>query len=438
MSDARTRDVTDAPEPGPAHGSALFRLEPDAVRCPHRLFDLLRDQAPVSWIPEIEAYAVTRYDDVQTVLRAPDVFSSAQATGPVQMRQTREAAAALLEEDPDREAVLRRASAGRTPVLLRSDPPLHQRQRSLVGRAFTPRRARESEPVIVEIAESLCDQMADQDDVDLVRAFAVPLPLTVIADRLGVPRQDMDRFKQWSDDFVVAIGNHDLSSGQLLDMLRSQAEFFEYFTARIEQAAAAEPTPDILSDVVHARTEDGEGLSVPEMLGMFSQFLTAGNETTTKLIASGVLRLLEDPELLAEVRADPARIEHFVEETLRLDAPVQGLFRVATRDTEVGGVAIPEGAAVWLVYASANRDDDVFGCPAELDMGRDNARQHLSFGFGEHFCVGAALARLEAAIGLRVLLDRFPKLALSPRHVSEYEPSYVLHGLRALWVRPRG
>ena len=416
---------------GPAAGHPLFRLDEAAVACPYPLYETMRRDDPVSWVPEIEAFAVTRYADVQHVLRDPLTFSSAEATGPIQMRQTRDAVLALADRGEAAAAVLRRADRGRTPVLLRADPPLHGRQRSLVARAFTPRRAKEAEPIIRQVAADLLD--AVDDPFDLVAAYAVPLPLTVIADRLGVPRSGMATFKRWSDDFVVAIGNHDLQPDQLLAMLRSQAEFFESFTALVEEAAARPPTGDILSDVVHARTDDGEALSLPEMLGMFSQFLVAGNETTAKLLTSAVRLLLADHDLEAAVRADLTLIEPLVEEVLRLEAPVQGLFRTATVDAVVGGTEVPAGSALWLVYASANRDGDVFTGPDELRLDRDNGRQHLSFGLGEHYCVGAALARTEAQVGVEVLLERFPTLTVVDRPV-EYEPSYVLHGLRALWL----
>jgi cytochrome P450 len=224
-----------------------------------------------------------------------------------------------------------------------------------------------------------------------------------------------------------------MDKDQLRSLLVSQDEFFAYFGARIEERRAT-PRDDLISDVVHA-TLDGRSLEDHEMLGMFTQFLVAGNETTTKLIASGVRLLLEQPALLASLRHDPSGLAGFVEEVLRVEPPVQGLYRTATTDTEVGGVPIPAGAHLLLLYAAGNRDEERFAVPDAVDPARANAMQHLAFGRGEHYCLGAALARAEGRIGLEVLLQRLADLRLAPGVVPdqlEYEPSYVLHGLRRL------
>jgi len=362
------------------------------------------------------------------------VFSSSMATGPILARQIQEGIGALVaNRQSGIESVLDRISRGSTKALLSADPPLHRRQRNLVNRAFTQRRVRESEDAIRSLAEGLVASFASAGEVEFVHQFAVPLPLSVIADRLGVPRQDMDRFKKWSDDFLVAIGNHKMSQDDLRSMLISQAEFFTYFEDMVH-LRRAEPTADLVSELANARLDDGDELAMPELLVMINQFLVAGNETTTKLLTFSLRQLAADVELADRLRADPALIEPFVEEILRLEAPVQGLYRQALEDTELSGVPIPAGTSVWIAYASANHDGTVFPDPDDLDIQRQSPTPHLAFGFGEHFCLGAALARAEARIGITVLLENLRDIKLQDRNRYEFEPSYALHGLKELWL----
>ncbi|HET6875555.1 MAG TPA: hypothetical protein VFH70_12285, partial [Acidimicrobiales bacterium] len=301
----------------------LFALEADAFSCPYPIFERLRHEAPVTWVEEIESFVVTRYADVTYVLKHPEIFSSATATGPVLARQIAEGIATLMSDERGEglDQVLQRVNRGGVKVLLSADPPLHRRQRNLVNRAFTQRRVRESEPAIRALAEELVGRFPSEGRVEFVKSFAVPLPLAVIADRLGVPRSDMADFKRWSDDFTVAIGNHQLSPDELKAMLLSQAEFFAYFEDMVEKRRK-EPGGDLLSELANARLPDGDELQPAELLGMLNQFLVAGNETTTKLLAFAARRLAEDADLADRLRADASLIEPFVEEMLRIEAPV--------------------------------------------------------------------------------------------------------------------
>ncbi len=420
--------------------TAVFELDADAVRCPYPHYDAVRAEQPVVFVPEIECWLVTRYADIVHVARDPQTFSSIMPTGPVLARQQREAIGTLLADEPELAARMSRMRSG-VRVLLSADPPDHVRQRKLVNRAFTPPKVKQLEPRIRAVAEELVDGFAPRGEVDVVAEYGVPLPLTIIAEALGVADDELPRFKRWSDDFVALIGNHEIDRDQLRSVLRSQVEFFEYFGARVTERRAA-PRHDLISELVGAELDE-HPLSDDEILAMLSQFLVAGNETTTKLIASSVRLLLERPDELARLRDDRARIPAFIEESLRLEPPVQGLYRTAVVDTDVGGVPIKAGDHLLLAYAAGNRDEGRFACPADIDPERPGLMSHLAFGHGEHFCLGAALARAEGRIAIEVLLERLDDLRPADGvdlAGLEYEASYVLHGLKrlpiAFTVRP--
>ncbi|MGH9272894.1 MAG: cytochrome P450 [Ilumatobacteraceae bacterium] len=412
-----------------------FGLDPAALRCPHAFFDRVRDEQPIVYVPEIRCWLVTRYDDIVHVGRHPEIFSSIMPTGPILAAQQQEAVADLLADEPELAQRLKRMRGG-VRVLLSADPPDHVRQRKLVNRAFTPPKVRALEPRIYEVAQQLVDGFAERGRAELVHDYGVLLPLTIIAECLGVADDELPQFKQWSDDFVAIIGNHAMSRDQLRALLLSQNDFFVYFGQKVEERRA-KPKDDLISDVVHA-TLDGQPLPDEEVLGMLNQFLVAGNETTTKLIASAVRILMERPEVMQQLRDDPSLIAGFVEEALRLETPVQGLYRTAVEDTEVGGVPIKAGDHLMLVYAAGNRDPARFADPEAVDPCRPGLMSHLSFGHGEHFCLGAALARAEGRIAIEVLLERLddirPDDGVDLAEL-EYEPSYVLHGLKTLPVR---
>ena len=417
---------------------ALFDLDPDAIRCPYPAFAKLRAEAPVHFVEETGVYLVTRYRDIIQVVHDPETFCSKMPTGPHAVVELGRLLAELSEESEEIRGLLAGSRmGGRVPVLLGADPPAHTRQRNLVNRAFSPPRVRQIEDSIRDIAENLVDAFIDDGHVELVKQFAVPLPLTVIARALGVPDDDLDTFKRWSDDFVVLVGNHKPPKERIADYVHSRHEFTEYFAAKIVDRRAA-PQDDLISDVVTARL-DGEELSEEEMLAMFSQFLVAGNETTTKHLAATMWLLCEHPEAMAQVRDDPSLVTNLVEESLRLETPVQGLYRTATRDAEIGGVAIPEGAHVMVMYAAGNRDDTQYGAPDDFDVCRANAKTHLAFSQGPHFCLGAALARSESRIAVETLLGRLDDIRLAPGNTFEMEPTYVLHGFKELHLtfRPR-
>jgi cytochrome P450 len=315
--------------------------------------------------------------------------------------------------------------------LLNVDPPAHTRLRKLVTKAFTPRRVAELRPRIEAITAGLLDGMtaswaAGATELDLIERFAFPLPVTVICELLGVPADDQDKFRAWSQAIV--------STGAPEEFYAAGAAMFHYFTELVA-AKRTEPADDLVSALVAARDDD-DSLTERELIAMLFLLLVAGHETTTNLIASGTLALLTHPDQLARLRADPALLPGAVEELLRYVNPLNHATERFTVDpTEIGGVTIPARHWVLAVTSSANRDPERFPYPDRLDVGRD-AVGHLAFGHGIHYCLGAPLARLEGEIAFGALLSRFPSLSLAvPEADLRWRPSSLIHGLETLPVR---
>jgi cytochrome P450 len=283
----------------------------------------------------------------------------------------------------------------------------------------------------------LVDSFEAEGQTDFVWNFAYPLPMTVISEILGVPRADLDRFKGWSDHAVerLSVG---LPVDRQVECARSIVEFQHYFAERIEERRV-EPRDDILSALIDARIEGVDPLSMAEMLSMLQQILVAGNETTTNLLGSLIVLLLEKPERWQAVRTDSELAARAVEEALRLEAPVQGLFRTTTEEVELGGVTLPAGAQLQLHYGAGSRDAHEFPEPDRFDTSRTNSATHLAFGGGEHFCLGASLARLEGRVALEVLGTRLPDLHLDPEKPLNHVPHFFLRGYQKVnvaWTPP--
>jgi cytochrome P450 len=415
-----------------AAASELFDFDEQRTACPYPTFAALRESAPIVWFDVLDAYVVTRYDLIAEVLRQPETFSSRSATGPKTDREMMTLMAELAAENAEmRDVAARVTKAGGAPVLLRADPPEHGRQRAFVNRAFTPAAIRGIEPDIARLADELVDRFASRGRVELITEFAVPLPMTVIANALGVSLDRMDDFTRWSKTVVAAIGKRDFGKAELAEILVAQSELTSYLRSVVIEREA-DPQDDLTSRIVHADL-DGERLRRAEVVDMLVQFLLAGNDTTAKLIATAMLRLADDAELADRLRAEPELVGPFVEEVLRLEPPINGIYRTAVVDVDLGGVVIPAGASVWMVYASANRDPEQIPDPDEFQCPQPSKTPHLSFGFGEHFCLGAALARAESRIALQTLLARLDDicLAVEPDAV-RYERSFQLHGLQEL------
>ncbi len=420
MSDGETESGRSAALAKPGEGLGYDPLSPEQHENPYPLFARAHREAPVFFSERFNLWVVTRYADIWTVLKNPAHYSSAQSTA-VSAAPPREVQQILKQGYPE------------VATLVTSDPPAHTRFRSLVSKAFTPRRIAEKENRIRAIAGELIDGFASAGRADFVWQFAYPLPMTVIAEILGVPPADMGSFKRWSDHAVerLSVG---LPVERQVECARAIVEFQRYFSERIEERRR-EPRDDMLSDLVRARIAGQEPLSMAEMLSILQQLLVAGNETTTHMLGSLIVLLLERPERWQEVRGNAELAASAVEEALRLEAPVQGLFRTTTCAVELGGVTLPPGAQLQLLYAAGNRDASEFAAPDTFALKRPNANAHLAFGGGEHFCLGAALARLEGRIALQVLGERFPDLRLEPGQSFTHVPHFFMRGYEHVYVR---
>jgi cytochrome P450 len=351
---------------------------------------------------------VARYADVVRVLRDHEHFSSVPPRTP------------LIEE--------RIKVFGDAPWVLFADPPVHTRLRSLVSQAFTPRRIRALEPLIEQITDRLLDQAAAKGEFEVMADLANRLPVMVIAEVLGVPPDHYERFKRWSDAVVEA--DNTLPGMKLPDSVsESFGALRAYFAEEIEKRRR-QPADDLISVLVTAR-EEKEALSEEELLAFVMLLLLAGNETTTALIGNGMLALGRNPDQLARLRKEPNLMPKAIEEMLRYDSPVQATVRYPKEDVELSGVKIPAKSFVFVLLAAANRDPAQFKDPETFDIARE-PNDHVSFGERIHFCLGAPLARLEAAIAVGRVLERFPHLRLAQPLTLTYKGSYLLRGLTAL------
>ena len=402
--------------------NAVNMVSPDVLECPYPYYKRVREEAPVHQTP-LGFWAVSRYEDVLSVVRNPEHFSSLSQSN------------SFATPPPPEVIEISKQGYPRVNTLLSNDPPSHTQFRNLVNKAFLPKRVAQLEDSIRTIANDLLEKFVNDGKVDLVTQFAVGLPLTVIADALGVDRADMPKFKKWSDDSVAPLSGL-LTPERQIECAHSRIELQKYMVERIKEREV-ELRDDLLSDLVKARFDSGErageGMTMPEMLDVIAQLLVAGNETTTKLIAAATLMLIENPDQMEKVRADFSLIPNLVEEALRMEAPVQMLPRFTTADVEVGGVAIPKGSIVMAMYGCANRDEAKYPDADRFNVERDNARTQLAFGQGPHFCVGAALARSEARIAFELLLSRLNNIALAPvEEPTHRELSMTLRGLSHL------
>lgn len=372
----------------------LTLSDAEVRKCPFHTQDLIRDKGRVYRDPVSGFYLITHYDDVRRL--AMDTEYLSVKTGILGVRETKNSP--IINE--------RYRQRGCLPMdtLVTTDPPIHGFYRALVDRVFTPKRVKSMNEYLVVLSRELIDSFAAQGHVEFMEALAIKLPIMVIADQLGISRNDLALFKTWSDAMIALID-------PLLELDREIAltdlmiDMQSYFIAQIERLRnTAEDT--LLSALVHTDV-DGRILTNQELCSIVQIILVAGNETTTNALGSAMIALIEDPALAERLHDDMSLLPGFVDETLRLWAPAQGILRRARTSFEIDGTVIPEGALVQLIVGAANRDPGIFPDPHEIDLGRPARQAHLAFGAGRHFCIGSSLVRSEMAILFGELLSRF-------------------------------
>jgi len=360
----------------------------------------------------MDIWNVTRYQDCVAILRNPEVYSSDGAqNGP----QIFIRAGYGVDQAPQ--------------SMLVQDPPNHARLRGLVSKAFTPRMVQQLEPRIRAVTAEMLDAVIESGRVDIIDDLAYPLPVIMIAEILGVPKEDRADFKRWSDALVAALGNGLFAPPVVGEAQKAQAEFIAYFN-QFFALRRAEPREDLISALIKLEGE-GDALSAEELMAMCILLLVGGNETTTNLIGNAALALIEFPEVQARLAADRALVPAMLEEVLRFYPPVQATVRFTKTDTELGGKTLKARQPVVVWLASANRDEEIFPNADTFEITRDPNR-HLAFGLGIHFCLGAPLARLEARVALEEIVRRLPNLRRMDEAPLERINSFIFYGVKHL------
>jgi len=381
-------------------------------------------RCPVWHEDDVDLYVIGGHEEARAALTDIDTFSSRPAAGRVN-----EASLAY-------HRVLAERGWSRASTLQRTDPPVHTRYRKLLSRVFTPAKVRELTPRIEEIVHALVDGFAGSGHCEFVSEFALPMPGTLIAEQLGLDRSEYRKFRRWADA-MLSLAQRSMTPEEAVAEAEVELEAQHFLAGEFERRRA-DPGDDLISLLVHAHGDDDEPFTINELQDLMHQLITGGFETTTAALSKGMLLLATHPDQLARLRAEPELMKNFIEEVLRFDSPVQGLWRRAAADTRVGGVDIPEGASVMIRYGAANRDRSAFAEPERFDITRPDAKNHLAFGFGAHFCVGASLARQEMQSSFTILLDRLRDIELAePLGAPAHEPSFFLRPMARLPLRFR-
>ena len=402
-------------------------LDPDVSGKPYEAYAVLRREAPVYRDPRTGFVLLTRYDDIRRVLLDTETFSN-----------QRWQADAKKQVFPARQQRMRKLYEEKgwlpAPSLAGYDDPRHREIREVFTKAFRAGRIKLLDPFVAKTAQELVDAFAPAGACELVRALAVPLPLIVIGQQMGAPKEDIWRIKAWTDAWVQRLGMM-LTEEQEASSVEMEIEAQHYFQ-RIYERLRAQPDDTVLSDLINTPIGD-RPLNDNELHAhMMADTFVGGSETTSNALSSGVWLLCQFPEQYAKLNAEPERyLRNFIEEVLRLESPVQGLFRVASKDVELHGVMIPKGTTLGIRYAAANRDPAQFENPDALDLERKNSATHLAFGTGAHHCLGAPLARRELYWGFKSLLERVDEIRLAPgKNDFAIAPNYCLRALKELHI----
>jgi cytochrome P450 len=406
-------------------------LDQALQNCPYHAYQLLRDEAPVWKDPITGFYVISRFHDLRDLLLDPEHYSNDMRGGQGGSRERLDAERAermykLYEEKgwvPG-------------PTLAGRDDPNHKQMRAMFNEAFRPKKINAMDPFVRDTAYKLIDAFVDDGHCEWVKQYAVPLPLIVIGKQMGVPEEDIWQIKAWTDAWVQRLGMMQTEAEEQWSV-EMEIEAQHYFQPIFERLRA-EPDDTLLSEMVNREIPEwGRTLTDNELHAeMMADTFVGGSETTTNAIAYGVKLLIENPAVWAKLKSDPDQyLRTFCEEVVRLEGPVQGLFRMAATDIELHGVTIPKGAMVNVRYASANRDEREFDCPADLDLERNKPGRHLGFGSGVHHCIGAPLARREMFWAFRALCDRVDELRFAEgKNSFDVAPNFSLRALKELHI----
>ena len=401
------------------------RVPLEIIANPYPSYHQLRAQDPVHWNEPVGVWTLTRYSDVMETLRDRRMSSDRMSAH----------AGRIPESMQEKMAPIIRIFSN---TMLLSDPPSHTRLRSLANKAFTPRVVENMRSHIQSIVDQSLDDVESAGGMDVINDLAYPLPVRVICEMLGVAPEDQDQFKKWTDDLALFLGDVRRAAEHVEVAQRSALEMIDYLKGIIRECRQ-NPRDDLISALVVAE-EQGDTFSEEELYSMFVVLQIGGHETTTNLIGNGLLALLQNPEQMQKLRDNPALMETAVEELLRYHSPIQITARIAMEDLEIGGKQIAKGQFISTYIGAANRDPDQFPDPDHLDITRQENR-HLAFALGPHFCLGAALARLEGRVAIGTTLRRFPELRLEPPLSVEtqleeiqWRDNPVFHGLASLPV----
>ena len=386
-------------------------MDPEVQGCPYGLYTRLRNEAPIYKMPEQDFYLVTTFDLCLEIMRQPELFASGVSPMSIKPGGVPNHVIEIYQQ----QGWLPTASCST------SDRPRHQWVRSLLKKLFTPARVRSMSPFIAATTQALIDDFSETGECEFIETFAHPLPMVVIADQLGIPTDMLPQFKRWSDAIVEPFSMM-VTPEREIECAKLVVEMQHFFKQEIDKKRG-QGGSDLLTICADALDGDGRPIAIDELLSIVTiDLLASGNETTTAAIASGMLKLVEQPELLPMLRAEPQLIAPFVEEILRLEAPAQGMFRRVTRKTRIADVDFDVGDILSLRFGSANRDELVFPNADQIDLSRQALTQHLTFGRGRHFCIGASLAREELIISFSLLIESLDNFRLID---GDYNPHYM-------------
>ncbi len=409
-------------------------FSPENLIDPYPAYKQLRDEAPVFFVPGMNVHVVTRYDLLRDAIRRTEEFSSKYDRF---LGGAQEMMFMSLSDEQKAEAMkINEEMVQIPPTMLTLDEPEHTQYRSLVSKLFTGSQVKKSEGDVRNVIAKNIKKMQEVDKADFMSIFAFPVPLEIISDRLGIPEEDREFFYEAATAAAAGLKLSPLPPEELLGRMQLALDL-QKFLIRLVEARKAEPREDMITILATSKLEEADReLTHGEILSILNQFLVAGHETTTSTFGWGMLALCDKPELQDQIRGDEKRIKTFVEEVLRVEAPVQGLPRLVTRDTDLGGYPLKEGDMLMLRYGAANRDERQFEDPDDVNVDRQKAGLQMAFGSGVHHCIGAPLARQELNIGFFELMKHFKNFSLDESHGRPVaDPSFILRGLPELHVQ---